>query len=114
MSRSVKPKRSLTTPHLVHTIKSSLPASRHASIDAALKALKASSRRLQTAFALLNDELRILERLYYKGKNQHRSALFWKRVLEVRRYSRRLSEISLLEVVESFRLAFFGELGNQQ
>ncbi|EGN93226.1 hypothetical protein SERLA73DRAFT_16640, partial [Serpula lacrymans var. lacrymans S7.3] len=77
-------------------------------VDASLKDLKTCSRRLQTVSAIVGDELKILERLYYKGKNQHRSALFWKRVVEIRRYGRRLSEASLWETLELFRCSFFG------
>jgi hypothetical protein len=56
-----------------------------------------------------SEELQILERLYYKGKNQHRAALFWKRVSEVRRYARRLDGVGLPDVVERLHRSFFGD-----
>ena len=34
----------------------------------------------------------MLERLYYKGKNQHRTALFWQRVAEMRKFGERVDE----------------------
>jgi hypothetical protein len=55
------------------------------------------------------NEAQVLERLYYKGKNQHRGALFWRRVGETRRYSARLGGIHIDDVVEILRYSFFGE-----
>jgi len=55
------------------------------------------------------NESQVLERLYYKGRNQHRGALFWRRVVEVRRYSGRLEGIRIDNVVEILRHSFFGE-----
>ncbi|KAF8557794.1 hypothetical protein OG21DRAFT_1434695 [Imleria badia] len=80
----------------------------HKEIDAILKDLRVSSRRLKTALDSFNDELRILERLYYKCKNQHRTALFFKRVSELRRYGRRLSEMDVPERVDLLRASFVG------
>jgi hypothetical protein len=54
------------------------------------------------------NELKILERLYYKGKNQHRAALFWKRVAEIRRCGQRLDKVGVLDIVERLRCSFFG------
>lgn len=76
-------------------------------IDAVLKDLKLCSRRLQAILPSYSDELRILERLYYKGKNQHRSALFWKRVVEIRRYGNRLNEKDLSRIMDTFHYSFF-------
>lgn len=82
---------------------------RHSSIDTLLKDLRACSRRLRIALEAHANESQVLERLYYKGKNQHRGALFWRRVAEVRRYSGRLSGIHADNVVEMLRRSFFGE-----
>ncbi|KAJ8487018.1 hypothetical protein ONZ51_g4428 [Trametes cubensis] len=78
-------------------------------IDAVLKQLKSSTRRLQAALASHRTELQVLERLYYKGKNQHRTALFWQRVAEMRKYGERVDEMHIDDVVESLRLAFWGD-----
>ncbi|EGO18610.1 hypothetical protein SERLADRAFT_443945 [Serpula lacrymans var. lacrymans S7.9] len=94
-------------PPLVCSPRNSIDPISYPLVDASLKDLKTCSRRLQTVSAIVGDELKILERLYYKGKNQHRSALFWKRVVEIRRYGRRLSEASLWETLELFRCSFF-------
>jgi hypothetical protein len=105
-----RPQRVPNAPRLVHNLRSSLELSNCIFIDGALKDLKAASRRLRSACAALQDESRVLERLYYKGKNQHRSALFWRHVSEVRRYYRRLEELRLTRVVEDLRGSFFGDL----
>lgn len=83
-------------------------------IDAALKTLKTSSRQLQTFLAAFRDEMQTLERLYYKGKNQHRAALFWRRVSEVRRYGERFNRAELAELVEGFRRSFWGPVELQK
>ncbi|KAG8220901.1 hypothetical protein J3R82DRAFT_2401 [Butyriboletus roseoflavus] len=80
----------------------------HKEIDAILKDLRLCSRRLKSALGAFKDELRTLERLYYKCKNQHRMALFFKRVPEMRRYGRRLNELDILERVDLLRASFVG------
>ncbi|KAH9980923.1 hypothetical protein BGW80DRAFT_1267225 [Lactifluus volemus] len=40
-------------------------------------------------------ELALLERIYYINNNQHRLAIFWHRVVEARRYSRRLTSFDV-------------------
>ncbi|KAF8141661.1 hypothetical protein EV363DRAFT_1443567 [Boletus edulis] len=88
--------------------RSTLAHSRHREIDAILKDLRFCSRRLKSALDSYKDELRTLERLYYKCKNQHRAALFFKRVSEIRRYGGRLSELDILECVDLLRASFVG------
>ncbi|KAF9246555.1 hypothetical protein BU15DRAFT_70634 [Melanogaster broomeanus] len=80
----------------------------HKEIDILLKDLKTCSRRLKAAMSSFTDELRILERLYYKSKNQHRMALFFKRVPEIRRYGKRLVGLDLPERVDLLRASFVG------
>lgn len=79
----------------------------HFSVDSALKNLKKCRNQFKTIFATFQDELDILERLYYKGKNQHRSALFWKRVAETRRYGNRLNETDLVKLIDDMQHSFF-------
>ena len=88
--------------------RSSLSLLSCAGIDGVLKDIKVFTRRLRAAMAKQGEELRILERLYYKGKNQHRAALFWKRVSELRRYARRLDGMALPDIVDHLRHSFFG------
>ena len=88
--------------------RASVNPSSYVAIDTLLKTLKTCSRRMQTAFSTFHDELQILERLYYKGKNQHRSALFWKRAAEIKRYGERLDGMGLPDVLALLRCSFFG------
>jgi hypothetical protein len=79
-----------------------------------LKELKSCSRRLQTTFSAYHDELQILERLFYKGKNQHRSALFWKRAAEMKRYGERLDALGFPDMFALLRSSFFGATSIQK
>jgi trans-aconitate methyltransferase len=107
-------RRSRLPPSLSRAAKSSLDATLHPHIDSALKQLKSCARSLQLVLSTFSDELQILHRLYYKGKNQHRPALFWRRVTEMRRYADRVEELSLLSLVDSLRYSFFGEEAQQK
>ena len=84
-------------------------ASQCSTVDALLKQLKSCTKRLQAALASHRTEIQVLERLYYKGKNQHHTALFWQRVAEMRKFGGRLDEMQIDDVVESLRLSFWGE-----
>ncbi|KAF8636713.1 hypothetical protein AX17_003516 [Amanita inopinata Kibby_2008] len=84
-----------------------VPQSSYATIDSILKDLKICSRRIQQALAAHADELQVLHRIYYKSKNQHRGALFWRRVVEIRRYSERLNGINVIPTLEQLRVEFF-------
>ena len=76
-------------------------------VDTVLKELRVCARQLSTLELCLQDELRVLERLYYKGVNQHRSALFWRRVEEMRKFGRRIAGMDLGRMVEDLRYAFY-------
>lgn len=89
--------------------RSSVDAPHQPIIDSILKELKICTRRLHTALASQEIELRILERLYYKGNHQHRTALFMRRVADVRRFGRRLEELRLHAMMDTVRLSFWGE-----
>lgn len=88
--------------------RASLENSLHSTVDCILKDLKACSRRLQAALASYQDEMQVLERLYYRSKNQHRAALFFKRISEIRRYGWRLLEVNMTEDVHLLRASFYG------
>jgi hypothetical protein len=91
-----------------------VPHALHNDIDAILKDLKICSRRLHHALDSHADEVQLLDRVYYKSKNQHRGALFWRRVVEMRRYSKRLDKAMILSTVEEIRTSFFGPEAKQK
>jgi len=86
----------------------SFDASQHAVVDSQLKSLKIITRRLQSALTIHETELHILERLIYKNKNQHRKALFWRNVIEIRRYSERVDNLKLSDDLQLLRSLFYG------
>ncbi|KAF9227966.1 hypothetical protein BS17DRAFT_774548 [Gyrodon lividus] len=95
-------------PSITFFPRSSLSSSHHKEIDTLLKDLKNCSRRLRAAMNSFIDEVRILEKLYYKNKNQHRMALYFRRVPEIRRYGQRLIELDLPGSVDLLRASFVG------
>ena len=103
------PRRYVPPPPLRCLQRSLLDPGNGSVMDAVLKQLKACSRRLQAALDSHRTELQILERLYYKGKNQHRTALFWQRIAGLRKFGERVDEMHMDGVVESVRLWFWGE-----
>ncbi|RPD79992.1 hypothetical protein L226DRAFT_187761 [Lentinus tigrinus ALCF2SS1-7] len=103
------PRRHVRSPPASYSPRVSLSPDKSPVIDSVLKQLKACSRRLQAALSSHRTELQVLERLYYKGKNQHRTALFWRRVAEMRKFGERVDEMHIDDVVESLRLSFWGE-----
>ncbi|CCL99125.1 uncharacterized protein FIBRA_01139 [Fibroporia radiculosa] len=107
------PRRFADPPPLSFALRSSLPSATHPSVDSTLKQLKLCTRRLEAAFASHRGELQVLERLYYKGKNQHRTAIFWRRVVEMRRYGDRLEGMAMFDLVDRLRCAFWGDLAQQ-
>ncbi|KAI0277205.1 hypothetical protein BGY98DRAFT_643847, partial [Russula aff. rugulosa BPL654] len=63
---------------------------------------------LSALFAQHATELAVLERIYYLNNNQHRPALFWQRIVEARRYSRRLRSLDVPSLVDGLRRSFYG------
>ncbi|KAK7014901.1 DUF4477 domain-containing protein [Favolaschia claudopus] len=106
-------RRNRQPPPLSRSLKTSLNATIHSQIDTCLKQLKSCSRSLQPVLSMFSDELQILHRIYYKGNNQHRPALFWRRVTEMRKYGDRVEELSLATLVNSLRYSFFAEESQQ-
>jgi hypothetical protein len=110
MARSAsRPKRTVAPPKAEYTPKAQLAEGLHSRVEAQLKRLKLVSRELRHHIAAFESEARILERVYYKGKNQHRSAVFWQRLVEIRKYATRLTDVHVDEIVERLRASFFGE-----
>ncbi|KAI0798076.1 hypothetical protein C8Q75DRAFT_740568 [Abortiporus biennis] len=94
--------------------RSLLPKTTHPTVDSVLKDLKICTRRLQATMNLLQTEYQLLERLYYKGNNQHRSALFWRRIVEMRRYGNRLARLDISSTMDCFRSSFWGDTTAKQ
>ncbi|KAH7340948.1 hypothetical protein B0J17DRAFT_766864 [Rhizoctonia solani] len=65
-----------------------------------LKQLKSGHKNARSSQKLLFTEMHILERVYYKGKNQHGLSLFWRSVVSVRRISKRIYETNLPGLLE--------------
>lgn len=112
MSSSVRRRR--VVPPSSPSPRTSLDPSLFSPINSSLKDLKLSLRRLHAVFVSFQDELQILRRLYYKGKNQHRPALFWKRVTEIRRYGDRVDEMAILDIVDHLHYSFFGDASQKK
>lgn len=93
---------------LKYTSRVSMDASQCFKIDAGLKNFKLLSRRLHTLLNTHATELQILQRLYYKNKNQHRGSLFWRKVVEIKRYSERFEQHKPQILIDDFRCAFYG------
>ena len=94
--------------------RSSLDSSVHSTVDGVLKELRSASRELQKFFASFRLELELLDRLFYKNKNQHRGALFWRRVAEMRRFGHKLDNHKPDGLVEGARRWFWGPLDQQK
>lgn len=93
-------------PHLKAIKKADIESSLISKIDAISKGLRSCTRQLTPLEQCLDDETRILERVYYRGVNQHRTAVFWRKVEEIRRFGRRILEVQLLELVTELRYSF--------
>ncbi|KEP53298.1 hypothetical protein V565_032940 [Rhizoctonia solani 123E] len=65
-----------------------------------LKQLKSAHKNGRASQKLLFTEMHLLERVYYKGKNQHGLSLFWKSAVSVRRVSARIHEANLPGLLE--------------
>ena len=92
----------------IYTLRASMDASQYVKVDAGLKNFKLLSRQLHTLLNTHATELQILQRLYYKNKNQHRGSLFWRKVVEIKRYSERFEQHRPHILIDDFRCAFYG------
>ena len=88
-------------------LRSSIDRSQHSLVDAQLKNLKFLTRKFQSALTSHATELQLLQRLIYKNKNQHRGALFWRNVIEIRRCSEQVDKQKLNESLSALRNSFF-------
>ena len=87
--------------------KTSIDPSLYSHVDSALKRLKLVSRRLSAVLTIWGEESRVLDRLYYKGKNQHRTSLFWRHVEEIRRFCLRVNSLDLVGTLNRLRHSFY-------
>jgi len=101
-------------PSVNFTPRSSLDPKIYSTVDGVLKELKVASRELQKISASFRLELELLDRLFYKNKNQHRGALFWRKVTEMRRFCHKLESRKSDGLVEDARRWFWGPLDQQK
>lgn len=106
-TRSTSIRQTIYFPPSALFLKTSIDPLACAHVDLALKRLKLVSRRLSTALTAFQEESRLLERLFYKGKNQHRISLFWRNVEEIRRLCGRLMGVDFTTSVAQIRHAFY-------
>ena len=92
--------------------RASLDSSKYFSVNVFLKSIKLHTRTLSALFAQHATELAVLERIYYLNNNQHRPALFWQRIVEARRYSRRLKSLDVPSLVDGLRRTFHGNVAD--
>ena len=104
----------LMPPSVKFTPRSSLDSRIHSTVDGVLKEYKLASRELQKIFTSFRLELELLDRLFYKNKNQHRGALFWRKVTEMRRFCHKLNRHTPDGLVEGVRRWFWGPLDRQK
>ncbi|EJD53033.1 hypothetical protein AURDEDRAFT_157598 [Auricularia subglabra TFB-10046 SS5] len=100
------PLRSRSQPAPRSLPRDALPSAAVPAIDAGLKALRSAAKRVRAVADSHNVELSILVRLHYKNNNQHRGALWWRRVEQLKRTASRLEELSLPGLLDDLRLAF--------
>jgi hypothetical protein len=101
-------------PSVKFTPRAALGSQIHFTIDGVLKELKTASRELQKIFSSFRLELELLDRLFYKNRNQHRSALFWRKVAEMRRFGHKLDNHKPDGLAEDSRRWFWGPLDQQK
>ncbi|KAG9125940.1 hypothetical protein FRC07_005518 [Ceratobasidium sp. 392] len=70
------------------------------SIGHLLKILKTNSKNVRSGQKQLLAEIHLLERVYYKGKNQHGLSLFWRSVVSARRMASRIYEVNIPRLLE--------------
>ncbi|KAG8977843.1 hypothetical protein FRC05_000371 [Tulasnella sp. 425] len=101
MSRRFRP------PKLGQTSKSEVDTSIHDTIHSSLKALRRGSKQAGSGVNSMKEDLRILERVFYKSNNSQRPAMAWKKLNHMRRICWRLQESELPGFLDTVRLAFY-------
>jgi hypothetical protein len=78
-----------------------------AAVDVCLKSLRKTRRSISATLACYSTETEILKTVYYKSKNQHKNALFWRNIAELRRFAVRIEEAGLAGILDTTRAAFY-------
>jgi hypothetical protein len=76
-------------------------------VDTCLKSLRKTSRKLSPTISSHASETQILEQIIYKSKNQHGRTLFFRNLVEIKRFATRIEEASLSKLMDSTRAAFY-------
>jgi hypothetical protein len=101
------PSRRWTAPKTNPNPKNILEPHSVTAVDACLKSLRKTRRSISATLACYSTETEILKTLYYKSKNQHKNALFWRNVAQLRRFAVRIHEVGLAGVLDTTRAAFY-------
>ena len=79
------------------------------SVDNFLKSLRKTSRKLPPTTSSHASEVQTLERIIYKNKNQHGRTLFFRNLVEIKRFAARIEEANLSNLLERVRAAFYSQ-----
>ncbi|KAG8919644.1 hypothetical protein FRC01_001185 [Tulasnella sp. 417] len=94
-------------PELVQTPKSKADGSINYTVNSSLKALRRASKQAGAGVNAMNEDMRILERVFYKSNNSQSPTMAWKKLKHMRRLYWRLHECELVNFLDSFRLTFY-------
>jgi hypothetical protein len=101
------PQRCWTPPQANPNPKNILQPQWIVAVDACLKSLRKTRRSISATLACYSTETEILNTVYYKSKNQHKNALFWRNVAQLRRFAVRIEQVGLAGVLDTTRAAFY-------
>ncbi|KAG8904725.1 hypothetical protein FRC00_013818, partial [Tulasnella sp. 408] len=101
MSRRFRP------PKLIQTPKSEVEGSINDAVHSSLKALRRASKQAGSGVNTMDEDMRILERIFYKSNNSQRPTMAWKKLKHMRRLYWRLHECELVNFLDVVRLAFY-------
>ncbi|KIO23408.1 hypothetical protein M407DRAFT_78059 [Tulasnella calospora MUT 4182] len=99
--------RQFCPPKLVQTPKSEGDGSINDTTHSSLKALRRASKQAGSVVNVMNEDMRILERIFYKSNNSQRPTMAWKKLKHMRRLYWRLHECELVNFLDTLRLAFY-------
>jgi hypothetical protein len=91
----------------VHISRDTLSQQDIIAVDTFLKSLRKLSKGVTNIQNTLAAELRLIEQIHYKNRNQHGIALFWRNLTEVRRYTRSIEANRLSVLIDHTRSSFF-------
>lgn len=94
-------------PKLQQKLKNELKPSDIIATDFCLKTLRTLRKSLAATVACYATERQLLHRIIYKNHNQHRNALFWRNIIQARRFATRIEEAGLAGVLDTVRMSFY-------